>query len=48
MFGFDYSGALKAKLTVADKTVTLMGDGKLKSFMIETLEDHEMIVIERA
>lgn len=48
MFEADYAGALIAKLTVADKTVTLMGDGKMKSFMIETLADHEMIVIERA
>lgn len=47
-FRSDYTGALKAKLTVADKTVTVIGNEDRKSFMIETLEEHEMIVVKRA
>ncbi len=47
-FHSDYTGDLKAQLTVAGKIVTLMGEEEKKSFIIEALDEHEMIVIERA
>ncbi len=47
MFRVEYTGALKATLTVGKETVAIIGDGNRKSFMIDTLNDHEMIVIEK-
>lgn len=46
-FHSDYTGALKARCTVAEETIILTSEDNMKSFLLKTLYDHEMIVIER-
>lgn len=47
-FHSDYCGALKAKLTVSKEAAAVISNGNMKSIVIDSLVEHEMIVIEKA
>ena len=47
-FRSEYTGGFKARLTVSNETVAVIGNDDMKTIVIDTLDEHEMIVIEKA
>ncbi len=46
-FRSEYKGGFKARLTVSNETVAVIGNDDMKTIVIDTLDEHEMIVIEK-